>query len=1103
VSSVTATINTEKSSYAFIGNMTLIPDSDIWIDTITLPPQTVSFENANLDGLADAQQVGGVTTTWNAWQTHITGYKVYQETAGSKVLIGTYSTYNEAYNQAQNIRTTSFGATIETSYQNDRTGSESYTFVDQDTVSTGSKLVSTEIIPYIRPQVLIGSVSGIKPYAKYKIFFDNIDMTSYVRPITYDEYLNFNTLTPTFSIGDDLLANPEGQLWFRLSLPNSNNLRFTVGSKVVKITDSMTNTSEETSYATKTFFAQGMIETKQETILSTRQVDIRSTPLTESYGYNTFDTLPPLLAAPPPPAPPPPVPPPPPPPPVLPPVPPPPLPPLVPNPPPPPPPPPPVPPVPPVVIPPRKPPIVLRIPPNFGMNPNICCFVPYAMVTMADGTKKAICDIKNGDEVLSRTGSAIVTDIIITDLGNRELYGFAGHEPFATEDHPFLTNKGWSSYKIGDYHNHLVRDNVPNINWDPMTNNEEVLHTSGFVPVNEIVTKKEDPNKKVYALTLDDTSDHTYWVEDFLTHNKGGGAPAGRCLAYVMPIKVPGTEEGIFLTAVEVYCAEKHPTLGMWCEVRELDAGGGITRNAVPFSAVWFRNGEIPISTDGKTNGLKVTFEAPIFLYANKSYAFIIHPEAGNPNYYFWMSRIGQTDINTGQPVNSRGYTGTTFTTNNDTIWVLQDQIDITCKWYRAAFYTGTGTFEIGNKPKEKFYIKDIVGSLEGFGEPFVTGDRLTLTGIQANTGDFIIGQSSGVNATAISVSGGTYKTSNIRFTSNESVTIRYGANGVTKGSTACSGISVVATVARGTGSLEYYKESPTKTQMILTNSNGLFSNGEIIFDISDEGYGTIESIENQRYSVIDFEPTVINFASTRTVYEMAVSANSSGSGINTYFNFDAGENYTFDEEKAIFSRSNEINNLSSARSNRVRITMSTDTNYLSPILDLSRTHSVIVDNLINSDVTGENQTQGGQLFNKYISKIITLADFQDAEDMNVFLTAYRPPTTDMKVWIKLLNGEDSDPMAQINWIEMEKIYGGDSTYSSFANKNDFKEYKFVLPATSLDANGIFTYLNTASVPFKSFKSFQIKVGLLGCIDDGNSAVVPRVADLRTIALQV
>jgi hypothetical protein len=124
---------------------------------------------------------------------------------------------------------------------------------------------------------------------------------------------------------------------------------------------------------------------------------------------------------------------------------------------------------------------------------------------------------------------------------------------------------------------------------------------------------------------------------------------------------------------------------------------------------------------------------------------------------------------------------------------------------------------------------------------------------------------------------------------------------------------------------------------------------------------------------------------------------------------------------------------------------------------------------------------------------------------MNVFLTAYRPPNTDIKVWMKLLSGVDSDPMSQKVWIELEKSYGGDSTYSSFSNKNDFKEYKFLLPAQTVTTgglsatDGIFTYKNSADVIFKTFKSFQIKVGLVG----ENSAIVPRVADLRTVALQL
>lgn len=888
ISSVTATLNTERSTYSFVGNMTLVPESDIWIDTITLPPNVIDIQDASLDGLGDAQQVGGVTTTWNAWKTYVSGYTVYKGEGATKTLVGTYTNLTAAQAAAENIRTTSFGATIETTSINERTGSEAYTFSDADSVSTGSKVVNTDIVPYIRPQVIVGSVTGIKPYAKYKLFFDNIDMTSYVRPVTYAEYLNAGNITSwTYNVGSDILADANGELWFRLSLPNTDNLRFTVGSKLVRITDSLTNSGEETSFAEKAFFAQGTIQTKQDTVLSTRQVEIRNVPLFETNNSATFQTLPPLT-----------------------------------------------------------PPRPRR---NF----------------------------------------------------NRDL-----------------------------------PDNIT-----PRNNRS--------------------------------------------------------CLAYVLPIKVPNGEEGIFLTSVDIFCAEKHPTLGMWCEVRELDSGGGITGNAVPFSAVWFTNAEVPISTNGRDNPLNVAFESPIFLYANKSYAFIIHPEATNPNYYFWISRIGQTDRNTNLQVTGRAYNGATFTTNNDTIWVLEEKTDLTCKWYRASFNVGSGYFEIGNQPKEKLYLNSIVGSLEGFGEPFVTGDRITLSGTAAANTDYIVGLTSLINSRVISVSSGTYKMSNIRYTSGETVQIRYGANAGLKGT------STISNITRGVGFLEYYKESPTSTQMILTSSNGKFSAGETIFDISDEGSANIASINNLRYSVIDFEPAVINFVRTGVSYEMATYSNTGTA--DAYFTFDAGENYLFNEEKAVFSRSNEIATLSSNYSNKIKSTISTSTDYLSPVFDIGRTHSIVVDNLINANTVDEAATQGGQLFNKYISKIVTLADYQDAEDMNVFLTAYRPPETDVKVWIKLLNGEDSDPMSQKVWIEMEKSYGGDSTYASIANKNDFKEYKYLLPAQTVNTgglnatNGIFTYKNSADVTFSTFKSFQIKVGLLG----NNSAVVPRVADLRTVALQL
>jgi hypothetical protein len=877
VSSVTTTLNTEKSTYRFNGVLTLLPSEDVWIDTITLPPNMIIINDANLDGMEDAQQVGGTTITWNAWQTIVTGYRVYRGEGADRELIGTFTSETEANRAAQNIRTTTTGSTIETITQSSRTGTEYFTYLDTDTTTIGSRVVNTEIIPYIRAQTILGQARGLKPFARYKVFFDGIDMSEYTRPVTESEFSDVGAVTTwTNSIGSEITADANGEVTFRLRLPDIDNLRFTTGSKKVLVSDSLTVSDLATSTASRQFFAQGLIQTKQDTILSTRQVETRQQTVSDITRGSTFSSLPPLP------------------------------------------------------------------------------------------------------------------------------------EP------------------------------------------------------------EDSPN--------DDD-----WNQD-------------GCLAYALQIKAPDDEEGIFLTSVDVFCSEKHPTLGVWFEVRELDSGGGITLNTVPFSRKWYKSSEVPISTDGITNSLKVTFESPLFLYSNKAYAFIIHPEAANPNYYFWVSRIGETDINTGQPVSGRAYTGTTYTTNNNVVWNIVDQVDLTCVWYRASFIS-SGQFEIGNKPKEKLYLENIVGSIEGFGEPIASGDKLTLSGYTGPTielNDIIVGNTSTVNARVVNISSGTFSMSNIRYTAGESVLVRFGSNAAVKGN------ATISSISSGKGFLEYYKEAANATYLILNSSNGNFTANDSIFDISDEGSASIKEIGNFRYSLIDFEPAVLSFTKTSQTYEMATYSNTATA--QSYVPIDSGENFEFNTEMALFSRSREISTLSSNRSNKVRVNMSTRTNFMSPVFDIGRTQSIIVDNIVNANSAGETNPSGGSLFNKYISKIVTLAEGQDAEDLRVYLTSYRPPGTDVKLFIKILNGEDSDTMSQRPWIELEKTFGGEATFSSLANKNNFREFTYVIPESSLTGSQKeVQYTNSQGILFTGFKSFQIKIGLLAT----NSAIVPRVADLRTIALQI
>ena len=83
-------------------------------------------------------------------------------------------------------------------------------------------------------------------------------------------------------------------------------------------------------------------------------------------------------------------------------------------------------------------------------------------------------------------------------------------------------------------------------------------------------------------------------------------------------------------------------------------------------------------------------------------------------------------------------------------------------------------------------------------------------------------------------------------------------------------------------------------------------------------------------------------------------------------------------------------------------------------------------------------------------------------------------------------------------------------------NRNDFKEFNYLIPSRYLTGNNyaqsgsslsVFEYTNTQGTKFTGYRSYQIKIGLLGgpenTTDPINSALVPRVADLRVIALQV
>jgi len=137
--------------------------------------------------------------------------------------------------------------------------------------------------------------------------------------------------------------------------------------------------------------------------------------------------------------------------------------------------------------------------------------------------------------------------------------------------------------------------------------------------------------------------------------------------------------------------------------------------------------------------------------------------------------------------------------------------------------------------------------------------------------------------------------------------------------------------------------------------------------------------------------------------------------------------------------------------------------------------------------VQSELGSNGGNAKTRYITRRVTLEDGFDAQDLKVILNAYKPKDTDIKVYYRVHNADDSDDFETKPYVLMTQQT--DSNRIS-ANESDIHEYAFKSP------NDVITYTSN-SVTYDKFKTFAIKI-VLG---SASSSIIPKVKDLKAIAL--
>ena len=245
-----------------------------------------------------------------------------------------------------------------------------------------------------------------------------------------------------------------------------------------------------------------------------------------------------------------------------------------------------------------------------------------------------------------------------------------------------------------------------------------------------------------------------------------------------------------------------------------------------------------------------------------------------------------------------------------------------------------------------------------------------------------------------------------------------------------------------------------------------------------------------------------------------------SGVIASTFTTIDTGvENDFLDGEKKVYSKTNEAalsavttDGTSSKKSLVIKGTLSTTDTFVSPMIDLSRANAIALGNIINNDVTDEHKTVGNASV-RYFSRPIELADGNDAEDLKVFVTAYKPSGTQVRVYARIHNPEDGEAFNDKDFTPLTQITSA-NVFSDSVDTSDYREFEFGFSANT-DGQGFLTTansharLNTSNnevVTYRAgdgsihatYKTFALKIVLTST----GTNVVPLVRDLRSIALQ-
>lgn len=216
---------------------------------------------------------------------------------------------------------------------------------------------------------------------------------------------------------------------------------------------------------------------------------------------------------------------------------------------------------------------------------------------------------------------------------------------------------------------------------------------------------------------------------------------------------------GVYITQIDVFFQSVSPTYGIEMQIRTT-LNGVPTQERLPFASKILLPTDVnpPVASSDASVATSFVFDTPVFVQSGLSYAIVLLPLGGNPDYNIWTAEIGGTDSVTNSPIYTNNDTGDLFLSSNDKDWTPIITEDMKFTIYIANFTSLSGTAVFRTPDEDYLELYNLNGTF-ALGEPLYPTNTamniavLNVTGVSGtfNNGDYVY-QSNGTSNTATGV---------------------------------------------------------------------------------------------------------------------------------------------------------------------------------------------------------------------------------------------------------------------------------------------------------------------------------------------------------------